>query len=1015
MAYNEINEPVILLVKQGSKFVPAAGLQPGYGPHASLDAARTALTSVFNGSLTAVPQGYTFCVIESGIPVEYWFTKSGTWEVEKKCKATTSSSPSTPTENPLKNLTIFIDADGTLKYSDGNSVKPVGKVNQPTDLTKIKLAIREGILYISYDGSTPTTVIGSVGEGGPGVEINTQLRFTSSGILQVSYDGGLTWDENGIIGAGYQGRRIDENTFKDLLMKYLKFKVEDGLLNVSYSCGDDGTWTRLVKDCMCAPGASPDPATQSEWYKVTVNVTDIDGNKLSGASVYLDGELIAGQSTYVKPGTYRVVVERPGYYTSAERTVNVQGDNVEISVALIKDETVGVATLTVVVRDYDTSEILTESDIAVTITGDGRVGTTSLTVPSGTECVVTYSGVPGSGYGSGRFRVPVPSDMEFPIDVKREEQGEPTEDTYTLHLGFREGVTPDTTLNPNSGCQITRRIYAARHNALSADEDIDVISAYNYETGDVLSFTVSDLSPETIAQAVPGYYDHVKNITITIPAVTKEQLTDGYIYNIVLIGQDREGHTVTSQPKGIYFQGFWQYFIERTYQDFPIDASTGGTIYLSTDAYCRAHEDCPGDHDTMYPCTLIFPEGASYDGRQVLGTQNMYMHGTYREYWLYPDYQSETPDSRLINGRWIYHINVDAPETISGAEYDSSTHKYLVPFVVKIGNFANPRNPSQWISVPAADKIEKTLWIESGKVGDYSLTANYDYLTAYGDEPAGTYYNTKFPRSHGSSYTFTINSELTENSDWRHNGAAEVIFKLKYGNTVLHTVTVPVLELGGNQKISYQSPVEQLDLLSTDGYITGISIITGRNLTKSQVQYRIDYGYLFLVDREYTIEVTQVASNKTLTLNWNLVSPVFNPGTILFNKQFAPNADGGVLYFGIVNPDGGPEYQASDFHIVMDGEGNSLDPRENAEDITIEDVNAIPGNNTGITGYSWFRCDLAHRAYPLTIRTYTSGVYTFSWFKVTYPAVPNPGDSNRMIRLVTDDEAQDFWAYQESR
>ena len=114
--FNCLANALLLLKLEGTgTYIPLPSLQVAYGPHTSLNDAKTFLADAF-GAISNVPRGYTFCVIENNKPVEYWFTQDGDWStIERK---NSGSGGSSDTSNVL-----FRAAEGYIQvsYDSGNS------------------------------------------------------------------------------------------------------------------------------------------------------------------------------------------------------------------------------------------------------------------------------------------------------------------------------------------------------------------------------------------------------------------------------------------------------------------------------------------------------------------------------------------------------------------------------------------------------------------------------------------------------------------------------------------------------------------------------------------------------------------------------------------------------------------------------------------------------------------------------------------------------------------------------
>lgn len=202
-----------ILYYKGTTGEPQPQLVPEYGPHASMQAAKTALVETF-GSLANVPRGYTFCVLEGTDannlkPVEYWFTKKG---VERSI---TKKIPEIEAVN-LSSLAFRVDESQgypTLQYTTDATASPIDwketGLRLPTsqvNLSDVKVRINDAYkLQISYDGGTNWAYIDGTTTGDncyidvPGVKPlgNLKLKYVEkTGMLEVSYDNGSTWPEH---------------------------------------------------------------------------------------------------------------------------------------------------------------------------------------------------------------------------------------------------------------------------------------------------------------------------------------------------------------------------------------------------------------------------------------------------------------------------------------------------------------------------------------------------------------------------------------------------------------------------------------------------------------------------------------------------------------------------------------------------------------------------------------------------------------------------------------------------
>ena len=172
-AYNALYNAELVFKKVNEEWIPQTGLQPAYGPHASLQDAQAALTEAFK-NITNVPRGYTFCVIENSKPVEYWFTVEGQWSSVEK-KNTSSSSGGGTTDLTQIRLQITPENILQISYAGGktgswNNVGNVGGGN----LDSLQIAVRDGYVSVSYDDGLSWTalislsaLIGPKGDTGP--------------------------------------------------------------------------------------------------------------------------------------------------------------------------------------------------------------------------------------------------------------------------------------------------------------------------------------------------------------------------------------------------------------------------------------------------------------------------------------------------------------------------------------------------------------------------------------------------------------------------------------------------------------------------------------------------------------------------------------------------------------------------------------------------------------------------------------------------------------------------------
>ena len=273
---NTLHLPVILSQEENNKQVLKAGLQPAYGPHASLDAAKTALEAEF-GTIANVPRSYTFCIINaSGKPEEWWLTKKGSWESKAK-KANNGTN--------LEDIKIRVNEGGNLEISynggeDGTWI-PIEGDYDPSTLTEelkkiLKFRVKSGALEVSYDGTNYTKIF--------------TLRF-SSGQLQAG--NGKTWSN------------ISGGNLKTILPGVLQFRTNESAndaLEVSYDGGS--SWQQFGRSCQCNDETV-------KYAKVTVEVTPED------AKVLINGEETTTKTIEVGK-TVTIKVSKEGYIDQQE-------------------------------------------------------------------------------------------------------------------------------------------------------------------------------------------------------------------------------------------------------------------------------------------------------------------------------------------------------------------------------------------------------------------------------------------------------------------------------------------------------------------------------------------------------------------------------------------------------------------------------------------------------------------------------------------------------------------------
>lgn len=157
MDYRALTVAHLFMQMENGEYVPLPSLLPSYGPFTSMSSAKASLTDTFKG-IENVPRGYTFCVIESSKPVEYWFTKEGDW-LSVEPKNSNSSS-------------VIVDTDVRLIVSDGYiKVSYDGGITYPQNLIAVEdLRGEQG--FVGQPG--PQGPIGPAGGQGPAGPVGPQ-------------------------------------------------------------------------------------------------------------------------------------------------------------------------------------------------------------------------------------------------------------------------------------------------------------------------------------------------------------------------------------------------------------------------------------------------------------------------------------------------------------------------------------------------------------------------------------------------------------------------------------------------------------------------------------------------------------------------------------------------------------------------------------------------------------------------------------------------------------------------
>ena len=198
MDWNELDKGLLLSEFQNGTRVPLPNVHVGYGPFASMNEAKTVLTEVFD-SLSNVPRGYTFCIIENGKPQEYWNTRDREWYPEKKNtssssvvtidgikfrKTDTHIQVSTDGGNSWENL---VDLDDIRGRAGAKGDKGDTGDSATADLSKIKIRVNRGVTTVegeqvySYTIDYTTDGINWLPSLGPAITVNPSGGGEGSG------------------------------------------------------------------------------------------------------------------------------------------------------------------------------------------------------------------------------------------------------------------------------------------------------------------------------------------------------------------------------------------------------------------------------------------------------------------------------------------------------------------------------------------------------------------------------------------------------------------------------------------------------------------------------------------------------------------------------------------------------------------------------------------------------------------------------------------------------------------
>lgn len=203
MDYNGLYKSILLLKLESGEYIPLASVMPSYGPFTSLTEALADLKETFT-SISNVPRGYTFCLIENSKPQEYWFTKEGDVDsIEKKNTSSSSSSTvisgvelkaedgyikvSYDSGNTWNNLVSLESLRGPRGYTGAQGTTgATGAAGRDADLTKLKLRLTSSTRLDEGDSSD-----------------SDDDHYVTDYTLSISYDGGNAWTDIGTIVGNY--------------------------------------------------------------------------------------------------------------------------------------------------------------------------------------------------------------------------------------------------------------------------------------------------------------------------------------------------------------------------------------------------------------------------------------------------------------------------------------------------------------------------------------------------------------------------------------------------------------------------------------------------------------------------------------------------------------------------------------------------------------------------------------------------------------------------------------------
>ena len=994
MEYISIDHPIILHLFSDGSLRPS--LMAGYGPYQNLEEARRELTAIF-GLINNVPQGYTFCIINNGKPVEYWFYKSGGWFVEPKNTSTSSSSSNDASY--LGMIAMKIDDDGVLWLSINGGNEPwqrIGSVRQPADLTKIRLGITGGNLYITYDGSDPRTsltrtYVGVVGGDGLVIEGDTTyLKFDTDGTLLVKYGEEGSW---GVVeGSQYQGNKINESVFRDLLTKYFKIGEKDGYIKYSYDGGIN--WTELHK--------VSDESTVGNKHKVTFRVyySDYTGEDLNTVLLVDNNGIVNGDSMFLESGQHSVTATCVGYNPN---TVNftVNDTSITVDIQLTRNTDIASCTFRVtVLGQYDT-DVTSQSTII--LNGKEREGNT-VTIFSGGSVTVEIKCAGYYDYKNTFYDIATNRNEPIKIDKKPETQ----ESEWTYHILAGTSLTPLTHfgLIPNAGRTNVYILTGYRRNKITGvQEGLRLVRAFNPDGDPNGASMIAYQRPTTASDQAHSPYSIY--MELVFPAAQYAYLYKGYEYKVQFDWEDNDGNTLFTTDTW-YYEGLWERHIEMYAQDVYVDNRYGSTVVLRVDSYCVQDPRCPGENEYIYPCPI---ELISKTGITQLGYDVRYLD------WIKDG--SDCPDWSREYGNYgggsyaeirnLFTLNIGDPSNISGVTVDSATGNYLIPIGFQQIRQQNPLYMFQENDFVPSDGslIQDVITVECRT----HEATGYD-RTAYGDIAITKDLFMSLPSAQTQLRTMLIKSVYRQQANSTADnyltfcGAKVEVYSPE--SSLVYSAKVNPVDRENNM-YGYQLTEEQFN---TDDYIIDIEckreyaqvVGTNHGAPTNNIEIRFCHNHNYVEDRTYIVEVTPFGGI-TYQFNFTLKAADLSDGAVFYPKQYMNTSGPGSVYFGISGNHSGDSMDASQEESTY-----ASNPRSNKGDITVTPVSEseVPATVSPLGGIDDQNLGISE---PVRV----SDSILVSWFRVDFPEVPYSSSDvypNNTLVFVHDENILDnYWVF----